>query len=247
MTKEKKAPKKKALKKEAKEKKEGPAAPSPPPLTVPTKTPIAPESKSQELTKDQQRVRDRDAYIAQLTQGSYTFNPPSPIKVARPIIVSLWIDPVAEPMALAEELKRELQKMEPDLTHRTEPGRMKWSPRMRAELTGEDFDITPAEGKDFDGTKTLSDTLRTTWAWDLKAKRPGKSLLLHLIVSAVLPESLGEPRVIVELNRPIHVDVTWWRLLDTYWEKYWKWLLGGLASAFFTIIGWRFKNRWTKG
>ncbi|MCX7170004.1 MAG: hypothetical protein NTY41_06830 [Proteobacteria bacterium] len=179
----------------------------------------------------------REAYLNELKQASYTFNPPSPIKVATPITVYFWIDPLLEPVRLAEELKAELMKMRPGETPQTEAGRMDWSPKMRAKLTGEDFDITPTEAKDFDGKKNLYGTRRTDWSWDVKAKHVGKQLPLHLRVWAILPEELGEPYEVLKLDKLIHVEVTFLWLVDEFWEKYWKWILGGLGTTLAGAIG----------
>lgn len=137
---------------------------------------------SPEFSADAELLARRDAYHKQMKQASYTINPPSPIKVATPVTVFFWVDPVAEPMRLAEELKVKLLEMRPGEAPRTEAGRIDWSPKMRAMLTGEDFDITPTERKGSDGQKDLSATRRTDWAWDIKAKHVGETLPLHLRV-----------------------------------------------------------------
>ena len=117
---------------------------------------------------------------------------------------------------------------------------------MRATLTGADFDITPTEGKGFDGQKYLSATRRTEWAWDIKAKHVGETLPLHLRVWAVLPKELGEPHEVLKLDKLIHVEVTIFWLLDEFWEKYWKWILGGLGTAIASAIGAWWKSRQPK-
>lgn len=209
---------------------------------------VSAAAASPEFSADAELLARRDAYHQQLKQASYTFNPPSPIKVATPVTVFFWIDPIAEPMRLAEELKAKLLEMRPGEAPRTEAGRIDWSPKMRATLTGrsEDFDITPAEGKGLDGQKNLSATRRTEWAWDIKAKRVGETLPLHLRVWAVLPKELGEPYEVLKLDKLIHVEVTLFWLLDEYWEKYWKWILGGLGTALAGAIGTWWKSRQAK-
>lgn len=201
---------------------------------------------SPEFSADAELLARRDAYHRQLKQASYTFNPLSPIKVATPVTVFFWIDPVAEPMRLAEELKAKLLEMRPGEAPRTEAGRIDWSPKMRATLTGDDFDITPTERKGFDGQKDLSATRRTEWAWDIKAKHVGETLPLHLRVWAVLPKELGEPYEVLKLDKLIHVEVTIFWLLDEFWEKYWKWILGGLGTAIAGAIGAWWKSRQPK-
>lgn len=199
-----------------------------------------------EFGVDAELLVRREAYLKELKQASYTFNPPTPIKVATPVIVYLWLDPLAEPMRLAEELRVELLKMRPGETPQTEAGRMEWSPKMRATLIGEDFDITPTEAKDFDGQKNLSASRRTEWSWDVKAKHVGQQLPLHLRVWAVLPKKLGEPHEVLKLDKLIHVEVTFLWLVDEFWEKYWKWILGGLGTALAGAISAWLKSRQPK-
>lgn len=184
-------------------------------------------------------MRRRDAYIESLKQGAYAFDPPSPIDVDKRITVALWVDPQAQPHALAEQMKR----VYPEAAQRVESGIIAWSPRMRATLTGDAFAITPADGPNFDGIKELSARHRTAWAWDIVPKGPGRRQLLRLKLDAVLPEELGKPREVKVLDREIEVEVTLWWLFDHYWEKYWKWMLGGLAGALGSVIAWLFTNR----
>ena len=200
---------------------------------------------SPEFDADAALSAHRDAYIAKLKglkPASYTFNTPSPIKVATPVTVYFWLDPLVEPMRLAEELKAKLLTLRPGETPQTEAGHMKWSPKMRAKLTGDDFDITP----NFGVQKTFSATDRTEWSWDVKARHVGSQLPLHLEVWAVLPQELGEDDKILTLDKLIHVEVTFLWLLDEHWDKYWKWILGGLGGALATAIGAWWKRRQPK-
>jgi len=216
-----------------------PAPPSGPPIAMTNGGAVAPRAASSPaLNADQERLRARDAYLASLAQGSYTFNPPSPIKVARPVSVALWVDPVKSAAELTEEMRRTL----PDSTSRVEAGRTTWSPRMKATLSGADFDITPVGDKNFDGIKDLSATGRTEWGWTLVPTAPGTKKL-HLVLSVILPPELGLPRELPQLERNVQVEVTVWWLIDHYWERYWQWMLGGLASAAAAAIAWWWQHR----
>ncbi|MCX7239525.1 MAG: hypothetical protein NTU86_03705 [Burkholderiales bacterium] len=190
------------------------------------------------LSADQERTQRRDEYIARLAQGSYAFNPPTTIKVARPISVALWVDPVAK----AAELAQEMGKTFPASAGRIEADATAWSPRMKATLTGVDFAITPVGDKDFDGVKDLSANARTEWGWTLVPTAPGKKQL-HLVLAVVLPPELGLPRELPQIERNVEVEVTIWWVIDHYWERYWQWMLGGLASALAASLAWWWKNR----
>lgn len=178
-----------------------------------------------------------DAYFTSLKTAAYTFNPPSPIKVAEPVTVHLWIDPQATAAELAEELKKAI----PRDAARVESGQTRWSPTMRATLSGPDFDVKTVDPEE----QPVSSTQRTTWSWDITPLRAGEKLALHLRLAAVLPAELGPPKTITTLDREINVEVTWWWLFDHYFEKYWKWLLGGLGTTIAGIVAWWWKNRQT--
>ncbi len=198
------------------------------------------------LGADRERMRKRDDYVAGLSKAAYTFNPPTPIKVARPIAVALWVDPAKEAAQLAEEMKKAF----PESAARVEPGTTVWSPRMKAALTGPtDLEITPLDpgkdGKPFDGEKDLSMTGRTEWSWSLVPTLPGTKKL-QLRLSVVLPRELGDPHELQALERDVDVEITVWWLIDHYWER-WKWAIGGIASALAAAIGWWFKRRFGGG
>ncbi|MBI4989380.1 MAG: hypothetical protein HZC23_11220 [Rhodocyclales bacterium] len=196
------------------------------------------------LAADQEHMRKRDEYLAGLKKGSYAFNPPSPIKVARPVTIALWVDPVKETEQLAAEMKQAFPE-----SARIERGQTVWSPRMRATLTGADFEITPLDrgkdGKPFDGAKNLTLAGRTEWTWSITPTFPGRKKL-HLQLSVVLPPELGE-RDLPAMDRDIEVEVTLWWLMDHYWEKYWKEMLFGIAGAIAAAIGWWFRRKYGGG
>lgn len=190
------------------------------------------------LDADRERIRLRDEYISGLTRAASTFVPPSPIKVAQPVTVALWLDPTMKTAQLAEEMKKAF----PESAARVESGETKWSPRMRATLTGAEFEITPVEGKDFDGIKDLSGAARTEWSWSIRPQSPGKKKL-HLLLSVVLPSELGRPRDLPQISRDIDVEVTLWWVIDNFWDKYWKWVLGGLGSAVAAVTAYWWNRR----
>lgn len=176
-----------------------------------------------------------DAYLNSLKSAAYAFNPPSPIVVAEPVTIHLWLDPQATAAGLAEELKKAV----PRDAARVESGQTRWSPKMRATLSGPDFEVKPIDSEE----QPVSSTQRTTWSWDIIPQRPGKNLALHIRLEAVLPPELGPPKTITTLDREITVEVTWWWLFDHYYDKYWKELLAGLGTLLASALAWWWKNR----
>jgi hypothetical protein len=176
-----------------------------------------------------------DAYLDRLPSAAYTFNPPSPIKVAKPRTVYLWLDPEATPEGLAAELREAV----PEDAARVESGETQWSPIMEATLTGSAFEIEAVRPE----RQSVSSTHRTTWAWEVTATEVGKRLPLHLTLNVILPPDLGPPHTIEALDRRIDVEVTLWWAFDHYFDRYWKWLLGGLGTSFAGVVAWWWKRR----
>jgi hypothetical protein len=54
---------------------------------------------------------------------------------------------------------------------------------------------------------------------------------------------VASPRELPQIDRDVEVKVTVWWLIDHYWEKYWQWMIGGLASAIGAAFAWWWKNR----
>lgn len=202
------------------------------PVAAPPPTAAAPSDSAVD-----EQVKRIDDYLKSLRIAAYTFNPPSPITVAKPVTVHFWLDPSTTAAQLAEELRKTV----PRDAERIESGQTKWSPRMRAVLSGPDFDIKPVPGSPEE--QPVSATSRTTWSWDVTPLRPGDNQILHLRLQVVLPPEIGGPKTITTLDREIRVEVTLWWLFDTFFEKYWKWLLGGLGTALSAVIAWWWKNR----
>jgi hypothetical protein len=179
-----------------------------------------------------------DAYLASLRRAAYAFNVPSPVKVAKPVTVQLWLDPQTSSQQLAADLGEALRATQPE--DRVESGQVKIATVMRATLKGDDFTISPVTEE----TQPVSAVARTHWVWEVTPKHPGHNLPLYLSLHIVLPQELAG-RAVIEppLDKRIEVEVTGWWLLDTYWEKYWQWLLGGLGTAFASLAAWWWKRR----
>lgn len=184
--------------------------------------------------KEAQRI---DAYLGNLKIAAYAFNPPSPIFVDKPTTVHLWLDPQVSAVALAQELK----KLVPRDAARVESGKTKWSPQMRATLSGEEFKVIAIDPE----VQLVSLSERTRWSWDITPLSANETLSLHLRLEVIFPSELGV-KTITTLDREIYVEATWWWLFDHYFDKYWKWLLGGLGTTIASIVVWWWNIRRTK-
>ena len=175
-------------------------------------------------------------FLASFKDAAYTFNPPSLIKVARPKTIHLWVDTTVSHQALAEELKKAV----PADASRVESGTIQVSPVMKATLTGENFTIAPNSPEQ----QTLNLAGRTIWSWEITPTWPGTQTL-HLRLIAIPPPGItSDPYTIpIPLDREVKVEVTFWWLIDYFFDKYWKWLLGGLGTLLVTVLGWWWQKR----
>lgn len=199
------------------------------------------------LYADSIMIAEREKYLAKLKKASYSFNTPTSVKIDAPFTIYFLLNPLDEPQKLAEKLRHKVNQKASGNEQKIEAERTKWSAKMRVTLTGDDFEITPVEGKTFDGSKTPSPGKDTFWSWHIQAKHAGEALPLYLNVSCELPQKLGGPmEMIPTLERYIRVDVTPIWMLNTYWER-WKWILGGIGAALVAAFGLWWKSRHPEG
>ncbi|RXK88558.1 hypothetical protein EST62_02655 [Chlorobaculum sp. 24CR] len=194
---------------------------------------------------DSTTTAKREQYRLRLKTASYSLNIPSSVKVDTPFTIYFVLNPVENPKILAKKLEKIISQ-DPAKTQRIEADTTKLSSKMRVKLTGEDFEITPVEGKEFDGLKSTQPSGDTRWGWHIQAKHAGESLPLYLNVWCELPVALGGPiDMLPTLTRYINVEVTPIWLINTYWER-WQWFIGGIGAVLVTAIGWWLKNRYEK-
>ena len=190
------------------------------------------EASSPESAKSfQDRI---DEFFATLKKAAYAFNPPSPIKVAKPTTIYFLLEPQGDALTLAERIK----ELAPRDASRIVKGETKWASVMEASLSGSEFVIEPSAPT----RKTLNPSERAMWSWVITPKHPGEKLPLMLTAKAILPSDFAPPYEVILLQREINVQVTMWWLFDHYFDKYWKWLLGGAAGLVTALFGWWWKE-----
>ena len=178
-----------------------------------------------------------EAFIDSLKNAAYTFNPPSPIDVDQPTRVYLLLDPQGNISSLIEKLKA----LAPDDATAIQSGQTKWAPVMEASLSAaeSDFLIKPCALE----KKSISGTEQTQWCWEITPQHPGAKMLLNLSLRAILPGEFAPAHEVTLLHREIDVRVTTWWLFDHYFDRYWKWLLGGLGGFAVGVIAREWKRR----
>jgi hypothetical protein len=197
-------------------------APRPKPAPV-VAQPAPPPPPPVQPNPEEERKRKLDAYLAAIGRSTIAFNPPSPVQVRQSSAVSLSMTPPAEAAALAEELRKSL----------ADPAA--WTPRVRARISGADFGITPAEGKDIDGVKDLPASGPVEWRWTVVPGMAGSKKLVAML-SVGLPPALGAQRDLPAIQREVVVEATLsWRIAQA-WSDYWQWILAALAVV--AAIAW---------
>ena len=182
-----------------------------------------------------------DRWLKDLDTASYAFNTPSPVKVDEPFQVQAAIAPGLTQAELREQLSAKLARP----GDKVSSGAVLAAPRMRAVLDGGgEFDISMAAGSS--DIREVSGSLQAVWSWNVSAREPGKARSLALSFYVVPPGSVSpDPIAIKVLNRMIDVDVTYPWLVDHYWDKYWKWLIGGVASVISAWFAWWWKRHFS--
>ncbi len=174
--------------------------------------------------------RDVDSALAELPKGSATVTAPSEVLQYQGFDVSL---------RLARE---ELTELIDDTKLNANPREtvqgitnVRMSPRMSAELVGEDFSI---EDK---GLKEQMVTLKedTVWIWRVYSGMPGSRVLKVRLHTLMTINGKETPRTIevAEAKVVIKVNPTEWAL------RHWKWIVSALILP---IIGWGLKRLFDK-
>lgn len=179
-----------------------PAPPPPPPQPSP----------------EEERKRRLDAYVAAIGRSTVGFTPPSPIPVAQRAAIVLTITPPAETAALAADLRKSL-----------DPAAGAWTPRMRARLAGTDFDVAPAEGREFDGTRDLAPSGPTEWRWTVVPTVPGSKKLVATLSFGLPPP--GGARDLPPLQRDVLVEASLSWQAGRLWNDYWLWLVVAVVAV----------------
>ena len=143
------------------------------------------------------------------------------------------------------QLLLDMEKSVEDLKQRIEEAGEKGgqairvSNRMRAQLSGDNFHITPITPEE----QAVTGSETTEWKWQIKPKEEGKHRL-HLIVSALIKvEGETIPRVIKTFDRTIEVEVTLAQRAKSFVQNNWQWLW---AVVIVPLGGWLW-NRMKKG
>jgi hypothetical protein len=156
-----------------------------------------------------------DNFLQSLPLGSVAFHVPTTMHVDEAYIVHF----VVSGGKTTEELQQGLrQKLEgnPEVAG----GQAQISPRMKATLTGHNFEIDPITPE----TQPVGMQSETEWRWAVTPKRGGKQSL-HLTLDAiVLLWGDATPRAIRTFDNNIEVQVSWQRRAGDFLKNNWQWL-----------------------
>ncbi len=185
--------------------------------------------------------RALDRYLQGLRLASYAFNTPSPVRVDESFQVHAAVSPALGQPELRALLVEKLARPGDAISSSV----VRYAPQMKATLDGGGvFDVSAASGGS--DVRELGPSLHAVWTWNVSPREPGKSQPLVLSFYVIPPASVAPgPVQIKVLHRRIDVDVTYPWLLDHYWDRYWKWLVGGAATVVSACFAWWWRQRFS--
>ena len=168
-----------------------------------------------------------DRILGTLEFGNIAFNTPKTMNIKDKAIIQLVLGLEAE----IEELKQMIK-----IVGEKEGARIKVHPRMKAHLSGVEFNIEPADPQ----IQAVSRNAITKWEWEIKPKSIGRhSLHLKLFVLLKI-DGESTPREIETFNKVIEVEVTIPQKIILFLEKYLDWLW---FAIFIPMAGWLLNRR----
>jgi len=167
-------------------------------------------------------VSHRKAYLHNLKKGQYVYNCPDAVEVYEHFVVSFWLDSKEDSNELLKDYKEYISLSRNIGNSLVDLNDVKYAPKMRVTLSGNAsvFDITPAEGCDYDGVKYINPGSRVKWVWDVRAKDIGNNIPLHLDVKCVFSDRLGSSEEeLIMRDKYMNVKVTAPFIFSLYWDE----------------------------
>jgi|GEM_PF-6563331 len=174
-------------------------------------------------------VEDVDKALSALHAANVAFNLPETMNLNNTAEIQLLLS-----------LKRSIEELSGEITAqgKKEGDAIKASHRMRARLTGPNFQI--AEITPMEQAVGTSDTVE--WKWEIKPLSAGRHNL-HLSLDAMLSfEGSSTPHNIRTFDKTIEVEITAAQNASAFLGKNWQWLLAVILLPFGKFV-W---NRWKK-
>jgi hypothetical protein len=147
---------------------------------------------------------DLNAVLDQLLEKPLEYNHPKEMLLGKSTEIGLVLRTDWEGADLPREVSEELKGLPGEVRQ----GLSKITRIMSAELTGRDFEISPAGRQE----RTVSPPQPTSWNWQVTPKETGTEQVLKLRLYAHLqsPQGTMPPLLVKTLDATINVDVTTW-------------------------------------
>ena len=208
--------------------------PAPPAAAPPTPTPLPPAAESTPhpapvvASSPTPESFPVDIKLGILPVGSAAVTAPRKVTQYQSFNVSLRL------------ARGELAPLLADTTSAAPPGTavagisgVRMSPRMKAELIGDDFIV---EGNESKQVQLVTEREDTTWEWRVHSDTVGSHLLTVRIDTLLIVEGAEAPRIIdvADVNIAVKVDAIEWAI------RHWEWIGSGLVIP---GVGWFLKRR----
>ena len=147
---------------------------------------------------------DLNAVLDQLLEKPLEYNHPEEMLLGQSTEIGLVLRTDWEGADLPSEVSEELKRLPGEVRQ----GLSKITRIMSAELTGRDFEISPAGRQE----RTVSPPQPASWNWQVTPKETGTEQVLKLRLYAHLqsPQGTMPPLLVKTLDATINVDVTTW-------------------------------------
>lgn len=178
-------------------------------------------------------------FIEKLRSANYAYNVPSPISAGEWRVIKFSLSANNSTLEVISSIN-ELGEGE---VSGVVAGRAKFSMVMEAHLSGKDFEIAQND----EARKLLDPEGISVWTWSVKPLHPGGSLPLVLSLKAILPDEKIPAHDVLVLVRKIEARSSFWWIIDTYFEKYWKWIFSGLGAIALYFFRRRFGGKENAG
>lgn len=199
--------------------------PSPSPTQIPvTPTPTPAPTPAENIAD---RIR------SQMDLANIVYDPPATINLEESKVITVLLGPNKSVVELKEkitELTNEKRDVQSD--------KLQWYGYMQADMTGEEFEITPLTS----AKQLVSREGTTQWRWSIKPKKPGKGKL-YLSLSALVDDGgIEKPLIIHPFNpKEIEVNVTLYQktaLFFTTVGSHMEWILTGIIGLILPFAFW---------
>ena len=176
-----------------------------------------------------ERIFDQvDQALKTLARANIAFNVPTKIRLGQTAEIHLLLSPALKIRQLKETIKA---------LGRKEGAQVRVSREMEAQLTGFGFKINAITGE----RQPVSGSGVTEWLWEIEPTETGTQHL-HLTLTAFINlDGRESARPVRTFDRPLTINVTWYRRLSGFASDNWQWLWAAILTPLAGLLVGRWK------